>query len=59
MQNPVGYEVKGGRATLTSFSALLTNPQTILEFSHVATGFLVTGGFVVAGISAYQILKKS
>lgn len=22
MQNPVGYEVKGGRATLTSFSAL-------------------------------------
>ena len=58
MQNPVGYEVKGGRATLTSFSALLTNPQTILEFSHVATGFLVTGGFVVAGISAYQILKN-
>lgn len=58
MQNPVGYEVKGGRATLTSFSALLTNPQTILEFSHVATGFLLTGGFVVAGISAFQILKK-
>ncbi|MGY3735153.1 cytochrome ubiquinol oxidase subunit I [Lactococcus taiwanensis] len=58
MQNPVGYEVKDGRATLTSFSALLTNPQTILEFSHVATGFLVTGGFVIAGVSAYQILKK-
>ncbi len=50
--------MKDGRATLTSFSALLTNPQTILEFSHVATGFLVTGGFVIAGVSAYQILKK-
>lgn len=58
MQNPVGYEVKGGRATLTSFSALITNPQTILEFSHVTTGFLLTGGFITAGIAAYQLLKN-
>lgn len=58
MQNPVGYKVVGGRATLTSFTALITNPQTILEFSHVVTGFFLTGGFVVAGIAAFQILKK-
>ncbi|MDT2741817.1 cytochrome ubiquinol oxidase subunit I [Lactococcus garvieae] len=58
MQNPVGYEVIDGRATLTSFSALLTNPQTTLEFTHVITGSFLTGGFAVAGISAFQILKK-
>ncbi|WP_285007405.1 cytochrome ubiquinol oxidase subunit I, partial [Lactococcus garvieae] len=42
-------------ATLTSFSALLTNPQTTLEFTHVITGSFLTGGFAVAGISAFQI----
>ncbi|MBB5887899.1 cytochrome d ubiquinol oxidase subunit I [Lactovum miscens] len=58
MQNPVGYKVVNGRATLTSFSALLTNPQTRLEFGHVGFGFMLTGGFAVAGISAFQMLKK-
>ncbi|MDR0199210.1 MAG: cytochrome ubiquinol oxidase subunit I [Streptococcaceae bacterium] len=58
MQNPVGYKLAGGRATLQSFGALITNPQTILEFSHVVTGFFMTGGFVTAGIAAWQILKK-
>ena len=58
MQHPVGYTVRGGRATLNNFGALITNPQTILEFSHVVTGFLLVGGFVTAGISAFQILKK-
>ncbi|MDR0298388.1 MAG: cytochrome ubiquinol oxidase subunit I [Streptococcaceae bacterium] len=58
MQNPVGYKVQGGRATLQSFAALLTNPQTMLEFTHVVTGFFMTGGFCVAGIAAWQLLKK-
>ncbi|WP_374284554.1 cytochrome ubiquinol oxidase subunit I [Lactococcus sp.] len=58
MQKPVGYEVIDGRATLTSFSALLTNNQTVLEFTHVGFGFFLMGGFAVAGISAFQILKK-
>ncbi|CAM3066098.1 cytochrome ubiquinol oxidase subunit I [Lactococcus hircilactis] len=58
MQKPVGYEVVDGRATLTNFFALVTNSQTILEFSHVVTGFFLMGGFAVAGISAFQILKK-
>lgn len=58
MQNPVGYKVDGSRATLVDFGALLTNPQTSLEFFHVGTGFLITGGFVAAGISAWMILRK-
>ena len=58
MQKPVGYEVIDGRATLTSFSALLSSNQTILEFFHVGTGFFLMGGFAAAGISAFQILKK-
>lgn len=58
MQNPEGYKVEGGRATLQSFGALLTNPQTVLEFGHVVTGFFLLGGMVVAGVSAFQILKN-
>jgi len=58
MQNPVGFKEVGGRATLVNFGALLTNPQTTLEFTHVITGWALCGGFSVAGIAAFQLLKK-
>ncbi|GBG96448.1 cytochrome ubiquinol oxidase subunit I [Lactococcus termiticola] len=48
----------GARATLNNFAALVTNPQTTLEFSHVITGWALCGGFSVAGIAAFQLLKK-
>jgi cytochrome d ubiquinol oxidase subunit I len=58
MQVPVGYEIKNGRAEMVDFLALITNGQLWVEFPHVITGALCTGAFFVAGISAYNLLKK-
>ena len=59
MQNPVGYKIVDGRAEMTNFFAVLTNPNLWYEFPHVAFGSVVTGAFFVVGISAYQILRNS
>ncbi|EIJ82005.1 cytochrome d ubiquinol oxidase subunit I [Bacillus methanolicus PB1] len=58
MQVPVGYEIKNGRAEMVDFLALITNGQLLVEFPHVITGALCTGAFFVAGVSAYNLLKK-
>lgn len=60
MQHPQGYKVNidTGRAELTSFSSLVTNHQVWYEFSHVLFGAFVTGGFIVAGLSAWQLIRK-
>ena len=59
MQNPVGYAIDNhmGRAELKSFGALLSNRQLWVEFPHVVVGTLVTAGFLVAGMSAFKLLK--
>lgn len=58
MQEPVGFEIVNGKAVLTDFMALITNPQLLVEFPHTVFGALGTGAFVVGGISAYNLLKK-
>lgn len=58
MQEPVGFEIVDGKAVLTDFMALITNPQLLVEFPHTVFGALGTGAFVVGGISAYNLLKK-
>lgn len=58
MQEPVGFEIQNGKAVLTDFFALLTNPQLLVEFPHTIFGALATGALVVGGISAYNLLKK-
>lgn len=58
MQVPVGFAVKNGRAEMNDFLALLGNGQLWAEFPHVFTGALCTAAFFVAGISAYNLLKK-
>jgi cytochrome d ubiquinol oxidase subunit I len=58
MQVPVGYAIKNGRAEMVDFMALIKNGQLWVEFPHVMTGALCTGAFFVAGISAYNLLKK-
>jgi len=58
MQEPVGYTIHHGRAEMTNFFALLTNPTLWVEFPHVVAAGIVTGAFFVIGISAYHLLKK-
>jgi cytochrome bd ubiquinol oxidase subunit I len=58
MQVPVGFEMNNGRAEMNDFFALITNGQLLVEFPHVLTGALCTAAFFVAGVSAFNLLKK-
>lgn len=58
MQSPVGYEFADGRAQMTSFTEILTNPHLWVQFPHVLFSAFLTGAFLVAGISAWKIYRK-
>ncbi|MCL2208478.1 MAG: cytochrome ubiquinol oxidase subunit I [Fibromonadales bacterium] len=55
MQNPVGYVFNNGRAEMTDFLALATNPYVLHQFPHVISASICTGAFFVLGISAWKI----
>lgn len=57
MQNPVGYEIVNGRAQMTDFFAVITNPNIFYQFPHVFGGGITTGAFFVIAISAYRLLR--
>jgi len=59
MQEPVGYVLRNGRAEMTDFLALLTNPHVLYQFPHTVLAGLTTGAFFVMGISAYHLLRKN
>lgn len=59
MQHPVGYTINNGRAEMTDFIALLTNPYVAGQFSHTVLSGIVTAGFFVISISAYHLLRKT
>ncbi len=59
MQNPVGYVLRNGRAEMTDFGAVLTNPYGLLKFGHTALSGYVIAAFFVMGISAYHLLRKN
>ncbi len=58
MQEPVGYVIRNGRAEMTDFFALITNPHVLLQFPHVVFAGVCTAGFFVLGISAYHLLRR-
>jgi cytochrome d ubiquinol oxidase subunit I len=59
MQQPVGYVVRNGRAEMTDFMALITNPNVWLQWPHVFFAGLVTAAFFVLGISAWHLWRKT
>lgn len=59
MQEPVGYVIRNGRAEMTDFFALLTNPHVWYQFPHTVLAGFVTAAFFVMGISAYHLLRRS
>ncbi|MCH7230970.1 cytochrome ubiquinol oxidase subunit I [Glycomyces sp. L485] len=56
MQNPVGYQINetAGRAELTDFGAVLTNPVVLAAFPHTIFASWMTAGVVVIAVSAYH-----
>ncbi len=57
MQNPVGYEIVNGRAQLTDFIAVMTNPNIFLQFPHVVFAAFTTAGFFVVAVSGYRLAR--
>ncbi|MFC2023380.1 cytochrome ubiquinol oxidase subunit I [Chloroflexota bacterium] len=57
MQEPVGYALSDGRAVMTDFWALITNPHVFVQWPHVFFSALCTAGFFVLGISAYHLFR--
>ncbi|MEJ5300233.1 MAG: cytochrome ubiquinol oxidase subunit I [Thermodesulforhabdaceae bacterium] len=58
MQHPVGYVIRGDRAELDSFWALITQSFALHEIFHTLAGSYILTGFFVMAISAYHLLKK-
>ena len=56
---PVGYAIRGGRAELVDFLAVITQPFAILTYLHVTFAGYIVAGFFVMGVSAYHLLRKS
>ena len=59
MHSPVGYVIRGGRAELTDFLAVITQPFAPLMYLHVTFAGYILAGFFVMGVSAYHLLRKS
>ncbi|MCB2188189.1 MAG: cytochrome ubiquinol oxidase subunit I [Deltaproteobacteria bacterium] len=58
MQHPVGYVIRNGRAELTDFLAVATQPFTLMQFIHTLSGAYILSGFFVMAVSAYNLLRK-
>ena len=58
MQHPVGFALENGRAVMTDFGALLTNPYVWTQFPHTVLSGFSTGAVFVFGISLYHLLRK-
>lgn len=59
MQHPVGYVIRGGRAELEDFVAVISQPFAILTYLHATFSGYIVAGFFVMGVSAYHLLRKS
>jgi len=58
MQNPVGYEIRNGRAELSSFFDVITNGFAWSQYIHTIMGAYALAGFFVMGVSAWHLLRK-
>ncbi len=57
-QTPAGYVIKNSRAELTDFHAAVFNASTWFRFFHTMNACFICGAMLMAGISAYLVLKN-
>jgi len=57
MQTPAGFEMRDGVAHPVNWLAIIFNPSMPYRLAHMVTASGITAGFLIAGISAYRILK--
>jgi cytochrome bd ubiquinol oxidase subunit I len=59
MHTPAGYVMVDGRFSPTDWIAIIFSPSFPYRLTHTVTGFFVTTGFVVAGVSAWHLARGS
>ncbi|MCR8923515.1 cytochrome ubiquinol oxidase subunit I [Dasania sp. GY-MA-18] len=57
MQTPTGFELRDGVVYPTDWLAIIFNPSFPYRFSHMLLASALTASFLVAGLSAYRILR--
>lgn len=57
MHTPAGVEWRDNMLYITSWSEAIFNPSFHWRFIHMAMASFLTGGFVVAGVSAWYLLR--
>jgi cytochrome bd ubiquinol oxidase subunit I len=58
MQHPVGFTIRNGRAELTDFLAVVTQPFAWHTIVHTLSGAYILTAFFMMGISAWFLLRK-
>lgn len=58
MQTPAGVELRDGIFHMTSWMEAIFNPSFPFRFMHMGMASFLTGGFVVAGVSAWYLLRN-
>ena len=57
MQTPAGHEIIDGVFHVRSWAQVIFNPSFPYRFTHMLLASALTGAFLLAGLSAWQILK--
>ncbi|MDO8774381.1 MAG: cytochrome ubiquinol oxidase subunit I [Burkholderiaceae bacterium] len=57
MQTPAGYEIIDGRFFAKDWFAVVFNPSFPYRFGHMLLASMLTASFLMAGLSAWQIIK--
>ena len=57
MQTPTGFEMREGVAYPLDWMAIIFNPSFPYRLAHVLLSSAITASFLVAGLSAYRILR--
>ena len=59
MQTPAGYEIIDGKFHAADWMAIVFNPSFPYRLAHKLLASGLTAGFLIAGVSAWQLLKGS
>jgi len=58
MQTPAGITVNGGKIAVTDFAAAIFNPDLPVAFIHIWVAAIETTLFFIAGVCAWNILRR-
>lgn len=58
MQTPAGFHLVNGKYEVSSWWHVIFNPSVMPRYAHMIVAAYITTSFVIAGISAYYLIKK-